>query len=307
MNEVEYDVIAECGRYKFGVVNYNSMVDVCTDNENGQCCILVIDAGLLKLGWPSLDAQFNWWNHETGPSGYGPGNGEAVDWEGKPVDYMPWLYVEHCKALCDQTGYFGIAYKLCKGLNAVSTPIALSDGYDRWGDTVPASRLWKDVLANSGIETYKYLMKWDGSWTPVDPETEEFNPLVGYYIYLFEDCHSLILLVNANETSMPTRTLSAGWNLIGPNPLFPEDSMPVDDALVSVAQIANGNPGYTQAISPIVRCQDAWYYVQGMKCAPSMQSGRGYWVYMLNEAVLVGFGFSWLPDQLSKIYGGYWD
>jgi hypothetical protein len=285
------------------------MVDATALGENGAYKIIVMDAGLLKIGWPKLDAKFNWWNDPTGPTGFGPGpgSGEAVYWVGKPVYYTPWLYAVHTDVLYHQIGKFGFNIDLCKGVNTISTPIAL-DEY------VVPSRQWQHIAANSHLngDDYKYIIKFDETtqtWMPVAP-TDNLDPLEAWYIYIKDgwDYSSLILMVNSDdghEYCMPTRNLAAGWNLIGPNPIFPQGSMPVDDALSSIMQTPAGLPGYTQVVSPVVRCQDAWYYVPGMKIAPNMLSGRGYWVWMENPDILVGFGFSPLPDQLSKIYS-YW-
>ncbi len=315
-SEEEFDAVAEHWKWSCGKVNYNSMVDVDPLSFSG-CGVYEIDAGLLKLGWPCLDAKFNYWNSYLGPSGEGPGNGEAVEWCGKPVKFVPWLYVEHCKVLEDQTGYFGFYYDVCKGVNAISTPIELSNGKDYNGQpiltgdagTIPSSENWGVILENSGIALtdIKFAVGWDASsqmWELLE-STDKLEPLNAYYVYFKNDCEKLIMLVNADGTSMPTKQLYTGWNLVGPNPLFGVDEMPADDVLVSVAQTTTGTPGYSQVVSPIVSCQHAWYYVQGMKCAPDMLSGRGYWVYMLNPALLVGFGFSPLPDQLGYIYYGY--
>jgi hypothetical protein len=322
------DVDAE-GYPWLGVVNYNSMVDpdpadllinsyTGLPTTNG-LCVLSIDAGLLKVGGCYLNAKYNWWNDATGPSGRGPGNGEPVLWFDGIVVFSPWLYVPHTQALADQTGYFGFYIDLCKGLNAVSTPIALED-------TIVESGSWGDVLINSGLFGYnpdntpwtkvKYLQKFDpdkygighGGWVLInDPFAEAFNPLVGYYIYLYDSPKPLhlILMVNASEDSWPMLTLLKGWNLIGPNPIFPDGCIPVDDALVSVEQTPEGDPGYVQVVSPVVRCQPSWYFVRGMNHAPEMKSGHAYWVYMLNEALLVGYGFTPVPDQLDGSYNNW--
>jgi hypothetical protein len=68
-------------------------------------------------------------------------------------------------------------------------------------------------------------------------------------------------------------------------------------ALSSIEQTPGGLPGYVQAISPIVNCQDSWVYVPGMDDR-GMESGRGYWVWMENADTLVGFGFTPLPDKI---------
>jgi hypothetical protein len=55
------------------IANYNQIVG----NEYG-----VISTA------PLVDAQFNWWGDESGPSGIGVGSGDSV---GEDVDYSPWL------------------------------------------------------------------------------------------------------------------------------------------------------------------------------------------------------------------------
>lgn len=37
-----------------------------------------------------MDATYNWWGHASGPSGEGPGTGDAVS---ANVDYCPWLSI----------------------------------------------------------------------------------------------------------------------------------------------------------------------------------------------------------------------
>jgi hypothetical protein len=303
LGEADYDALHGP---RFGRVNYNSIVDATPLGSN--CgIVIVMDAGLLKIGWPRLDAQFNWWNDPTGPTGFGPGTGtgEAVYWVGKKVDYSPWLYVVHTEVLYEQLGKFGFYVKLCKGLNTISTPIALEQ-------TAVDSRLWGDIVVNSGLAgKIKFVFRWDEvgqGWISVDPDNDYFDPLNAWYIYLFDTVEplNLILMVNSDDGhpySMPTRDLEAGWSLIGPNPIFPESGIPVDDALSSIIQTPDGLPGYTQVISPVVRSQNSWYFVPGMHHAPDMKSGRGYWVWMENADTLVGFGFSPLPDQIGW---GWW-
>jgi len=106
---------------------------------------------------------------------------------------------------------------------------------------------------------------------------------------------------NSHPFAMPTVQLNAGWNLIGPNPLFNYSGMPADQVLASVVQTPDGKPGYTQVISPQVKGQRAWIFVPGTKDAPSMESGRGYWIWMQNPDTLAGFGFTPLTDMLLKM------
>ena len=287
----DLDIVILCTH---GVVEYNSMVD---DTKLGTIAgpVLYIDAGLLNLG-PLWSAKFNWWNDMTGPSGMGPGNGEPL--VGFWVKFEPWLYVEHGEVLDDQIGKFGFSIHMCKGLNTLSTPIALN---------MDLSRDWERIVALSGLSgEVLFVDGWDPvtqTWYSVlDPAYDSnLDPLEAWYIYMFEECHSVILLVNptrGHPYAMPTRELSARWDLIGPNPIFPEDGMKVGVALSSIEQTSAGLPGYTQCISPVVRCQDSWFYVPGMTKSKWMESGRGYWVWMENDDTLVGFGFTPLPDKL---------
>jgi hypothetical protein len=277
----------------FGRVNYNSMVDASPLGTN-EGPIWEMDAGLLKIGMPYLNAKYNWWNHHTGPSGEGPGMGEPVLWIGCPVCYVPWLYVEHTEVLEEQLGKFGFYIHMCKGLNTLSTPIALEE-------TVVPSRTWEDIATNSNlIGKVKYVDKWvpGTGWVGVTP-SDTLDPLDAWYIYLFDDCNSVILMVNVDDGhpyAMPTRTLAEGWNLIGPNPIFDEPGMWVDEALKSIELTSGGLPGYAQVVSPVVRCQESWHYVPGME-PEYMNSGDGYWVWMENADTLVGFGFTPLPDK----------
>ena len=292
----DMDITVELLMGRPGVVQYNSMVDATALGSNSGP-IMVVDAGLFYMGFHPLPGRFNWWNHFTGPSGFGPGNGEPVIWVFAEVWYMPWLYVVHTDVLDEQIGKFGFAFHMEKGLNTLSTPIALEE-------YVVPSRQWQDIVANSSLEDQvKFVTRWNPAtqlWESVAP-TDTLDPLDAFYIYMYEECHWVILMVNSDmghPYSMPSRALSADWNLIGPNPLFgPPPFMPVDEALSSIEQTPAGLPGYTQVISPIVSGQEAWYYVPGMDNVPNMWKGRGYWLWMENPDTLAGFGFSPLPHK----------
>jgi len=159
----------------------------------------------------------------------------------------------------------------------------------------PPSHTWEDILANSGNPTIKPIQRWTGTaWVTV-AGTDTLDPLEGYYIYFMQPGVNIILYASS-ANSMPTRTLDAGWSLIGPNPLFTTGSMYVRHALSSISLTPAGTPGYTQAISPVVQCQEAWAFVQDMDGpGPWMISGKAYWVWMENTDTLVGFGFTPLP------------
>jgi hypothetical protein len=287
-----------------GRVNYNSMVDVAPIGTNSGP-ILVLDAGLLFIGFDGpLDARFNWWNDPTGPSGGGPGNGEPLMAPFAPAWFMPWLWVEHCEVLDSQIGKFGFAVHLSKGLNTFSTPIALEE-------TEIPSRRWEDIVANSSLAgELKFADRWDPAtqtWVALTADTL-IDPLDAIYLYTFEDCHSVILMVNSSPGhpyAMPQRQLYAGWNLIGPNPIFPEPGMLVGEALASALVTPDDLPGITQVISPVadLHHQEPWHWVPSMGMdARFMESGLGYWAWSLNPVILPGFGFTPLPHFID-LYG----
>jgi hypothetical protein len=230
--------------------------------------------------------------YASDPDKYRP---EPVIWVAGPVQFSPWLYVEHLQVLDEQIGKFGFYIEMCKGLNTFSTPISLQ------ADDPGRSRTWDDIFANSdltlvngGTGKVKYVLQWTGtSWTSPSG-TDEVLPLEAYYIYMMYPGENIILFVDT-DTSMPTRNLPAGWSLIGPNPLFGAPGMQAKFALESIEQTAGGLPGYSQVISPVVWCQNAWVYVPGMMGPYVMESGRGYWVWMQNPGILAGFGFTPLP------------
>jgi len=298
--EEEVDELDPQGRprHRFGDVNYNSIIDDVPLSLEDNVGVDEDEAGLLKIGRPCLDATLNWWNDPTGPMPVG--NGEWVKWVGDPVFFSPWLYVEHGQVLCEQIGKFGFFIPMCKGLNTLSTPIALEQDP---AVVSPASRTWADIAANSGLDgpmKVKYVNKWvpGTGWQPVAPG-DFLDPLDAWYIYLFAPGENVILYVNSDPLhpyAMPTRDLIAGWSLVGPNPIFYTPAMPVKPALSSIELTPGSDPGYVQAISPVVNCQPSWMYVPSMPGpGPLMNSGRGYWVWMENPDKLVGFGFSPLP------------
>ena len=282
-----------------GVVNYNSMVDVAPAGSSSTgAWMFSVDAGLLKIGCFPLDAQFNYWNDTTGPK-FISGQGEELMWCGAPVCFEPWLYECCATTISDQLGYFGFTIPIVKGLNTLSTPIALEQ-------VKVNSRKWSDIVANSNLGgKVKYADRWDGAtqkWVSVGPN-DTLDPLDAWYVYFYDTAGpNVILLVNTDmghPYAMPTRTVNAGWDLISANPLFNNEGLKVSDATSSIKLTPAGTPGYTQVISPVVKGQNAWIYTPGDQNCPWMDIGRGYWIYTQNNDTLAGFGFTPLPETLT--------
>ena len=246
---------------------------------------LVVDWGMLALG-SDVDARYNWWGDPTGPSGFGPGLGQAIHWcvFCTRVEFEPWLWDFHAPMLENHIGKFGFAICMDRCWNTFSTPIALDDTVDTWGELVNFS---PGLIPG---ETVGAAVEWNGSeWVAAG----ELTPLKGIYVFVIEPTCA-ILLASADD-SWPTRSLSGGWNLVGPNPPFCDYGMEVYAALRSIEETSGGLPGYTQIISPPVSGQDSWYWVPGMSGpgdSPWMTNGKAYWVWMENPDILVGFGFT---------------
>ena len=265
--------------------NYNDMPGKLIGSSEGP--VGFSDLGLMAVGiFGSVDARFNWWGDATGPEPIGDGQGVADCLKGR-VEYEPWLYVEHEKCLKDHMGRFGFAIPLHSCWNTFSTPIALADSVNHWGDLVDFSSLvyteafWWDPTANEG----------DGGWAQV-LDADAVEPLNGMYIKMPADGN--ILLLTSMNDRLPTRDLAPGWNLIGPNPVFYDSCVSVDTAVSSI--IGEEGNGYAFVMSPQVGGQESWVWSGNEPYVPTMTSGYAYWVWMNNADTLAGFGFTPVRD-----------
>lgn len=167
---------------------------------------------------------------------------------------------------------------LQNGWNIMSTPIAL-DG-NTWGAiTTERGTALDYVIAYSHNPV-------TGAFSQV-LNSDTLTPLTGVYIKM-SSADSVPLWVGSDLTAPPTRTLSTGWNLIGPSN-WPMNSTPniTPDVLTSVYETATGARGYTNVVSPGLN-QTYWAYARNSTAIPMVEMGRGYWVYMENSDILAG-------------------
>lgn len=75
--------------------------------------------------------------------------------------------------------------------------------------------------------------------------------------------------------SIPSRTLSANWNLIG-------GGMTTRTEIASCTSIAESGStaGYSHIVSPAENAAGAWVYIAGANTAQSFVAGEGYWVFL---------------------------
>ena len=218
-----------------------------------------------------VDATNNWWGHSSGPDGVGPGTGDSVSTN---VDYAPWLYLTTeanggntvANIVANQVPAYANSVDLTAGWNTFSVPIGLDGQYNNWNELVTLTGL-----------SYTFAYRFD-------PTTQQFKSLAtdstyalapgeGFYIKLgsavsLPYCYSTVL-------SIPSRNLSAGWNLIGGGM---DADMSEIDSCVSIATIGS-TAGYTHIISPAEN-DSAWVYIAGTESSGSFVVGEGYWVFL---------------------------
>jgi hypothetical protein len=290
-NNVQFNCIA--GSDDFGL--YGGFLGVPSAQDSGEAS-----------SYYDVDAEYNWWGDASGPSGWGPGTGDAIygTWE-----YEPWLTRPHETVLGEDKAYFGFEllpwywldsasagehdsvpaeinrwYGLKEGWNTMSTPIALEDNK------------WSSINSIGDGLDYQIAYTFDAStqsWVQI-LDSSRLKPLDAIYIKMYS--YDIVpLCISPEINSPPVKQLQKGWNLIGPaySPVQ-EDSlgwhfMPVDKALVSIEKTSNGLTGYTIVVSPPVNEYTWTYTVNQDRRGPTMDTGRGYWVYMENEDELAGF------------------
>lgn len=268
-----------------GDVNFNDLVG---SDDAG---LFVVDSIALptEVGaedFDPTDATYNYYGAMSGPSGVGPGIGDAVY---GTCTYEPWLTEPFAVVIGEQKAAFGFElkgeydyYALEKGWNTLSTPISLVNS--SWGSI---SKL------GDGLD-YCAAVTWDAeqqTWVQVIDSTE-IGPLDAIFIKMIRD-DRVPLAINPEITSPAVKCLKPGWNLIGPAYCLDQDcllweTLPVDKTLISVAETPDGKIGYTLVVSPSVN-EDCWVYTAGCDEAPTMDVGRGYWVFMKNCDTLAGF------------------
>ena len=244
----------------------------------------------------TLDAKYNYWGDPSGPTVTSNARGTGDTVAATHVDYEPWLHTTQATVYPSGTRYY--AYNWCdltKGWNIWSTPIALDEQADTWKEY---KELGNDLDLATGSNVY-YVTS-SGTWaTPGDDY--ELSPCDALYIKMASAQNSPILF--SPSTSVPSKTLVAGWNLISASYVDNMDSPTitnttnVENALASVYNVPGANNlGYSIVVSPAVN-QTAWTDVRGTNInitlyRKAMEPTKGYWVFMTNAGTLAGTVFT---------------
>ncbi len=170
---------------------------------------------------------------------------------------------------------------LSAGWNLLSTPILLDADSDALEQIFDAQS-----LANIDIS-----YRWDAvsqQWAV--PTGYELSPLEAVYLKVSSGASATAEFTLSQELSwLPSRELQRGLNLFGPAPALGEGGfpgMPLDQALISIAEAEGGLRGYTMVVSP-AHNQPGWTYGLGGQIQDLIPF-KGYWVVMENTDTLYG-------------------
>jgi hypothetical protein len=250
-----------------------------------------------------MDCKYNWFGSATGPaytaltganvSKSNPnGTGDRIT---DKVTYYPWLYKSRADVVADNASYQACTMKLVSGWNTLSTPVKLISTADSVDELIP-----------SGM-TIGYYYDATG-WQQIT-SGYVLNPCDAVYVKMSAVTY-VLLKFDASAFSTPSKSLSAGWNLIGLSYLS-SSGMEPDDAVASVYKTAANLPGYSQVVSPSLNAtQTNMYGTAGASWSISsaqhgttitdknMYAGLGYWCYMQNAATLAGFEITPIAPDL---------
>ena len=177
-----------------------------------------------------------------------------------------------------------IALRLKEGWNLISTPRPLAD------------KRVESVFADLPVE--KVLTCLGGE----EREVVELRPGLGYLVEAKEECELVLNFAEMEASTVPeVLELPEGWNLIGFASSSLEPSMPLRrylgkdlaDKWVAVYD-ENLEEARPQSVSPYIWASGGFatttgepYYEDPSHNLPVVELGRGYWLYLKDEGVLV--------------------
>jgi len=246
------------------------------------------------------DCKYNYFGDATGPyysaltgaTVTKSNTGGAGDQITDLVTYYPWLHKPLTDVVADNASYQACTMSLVSGWNTLSTPVKLISTADSIDELIPSGMTigyYYDATGWHQITTGYTLNACDAVYVKMSAATD------------------VLLKFDAGAWTMPSKALSAGWNLISLAALDSGGKL-ADVAVASVYQTAAGLPGYSQVISPSLNATQydmywnagtGWSYSSGQTAdADRMYVGLGYWVYMQNAATLAGFEITPIAPDL---------
>ena len=205
---------------------------------------------------------------------------QASDLAGNPMaEAKVWSFTTRA------AGLISFTVTLSAGWNLLSTPIKLEADSDAL----------EQIFDAQSLANIEGSYRWEAvSQQWVVPTGYELSPLEAVYLKVKADASATAEFITSQELSeLPSRELQPGLNLIGSAPaleagVFP--AMPLDQALISIADAEGGLRGYTMVVSP-EHNQTAWAYALGGEIKDLIPF-KGYWVVMENADTLYGFSIT---------------
>jgi len=268
----------------YGFVLWNAAPAINSNNiyQNALCGVY-----RTLVGSPegTLDALYNYWGDETGPSHATLNPGAQGDVVSDKVDFSPWLYETQEKFVSDAPCYAGSVVlgneatpvepgSYAGGWNSFSTPVTLDSSADYIIEllTLTAGSDLSIVRAQRfDLASQEWVLLVMGE-TVVD---YPIKPGEGFFIQVSIK-GSLPILCNTNPILPPRTDLVAGWNLVG---LSNFKGMTVADALNSV--------DYSVVLSASPPNAASWS-VPPATTSTFMQLGEAYWLGMGQPGILFG-------------------
>ena len=176
---------------------------------------------------------------------------------------------------------------LNEGWNIFSTPVALDSDNSSFEDIFSATEQQKVLV----------VLGWDGNQWFIPNPSRQIDPLYAYFIKIKEESTATAILVPSKSiTSLPSRQVISGINLVGPAPAYDENihgfqAMPLDQSLTSIEYVGDLT-GYIIVVSPNMN-QPGWAYAKGGSLRELLPF-KGYWVVMENGPDTL-YGFSTTP------------
>jgi parallel beta-helix repeat protein len=245
--------------------------------------------GVSNLGTDTLNALYNWWGDETGPSHATLNTNAQGNAVSDNVNFSPWLYKPQQNFVSGAPCYAGsvvlaneatvVGADSDGGWNSFSTPVTLAGEANTWSELLV-------LVHDSGLSILRvqYFNPSTQAWVPVVMNDTLVNstynsiaPGVGFFIQVTTK-GSLPILCNTGATSPPMTNLLAGWNLVGLSNLT---HMTVADALHGIS--------YSVALSASPPNTSAWSVPPSADSAKDLLLGEAYWVAMSEPGILFGF------------------
>jgi hypothetical protein len=251
--------------------------------------------GIENRGGFAVPALYNWWGNMSGPSAGDVATTTAKGSGDKILDndtaFEPWLTETYANTYVDNIRYYAALLPLDAGWNTLSVPITLKSSASSLTEIVS---LGSYIVTTGTSQNYAGGYYWDGSWKSLTGDYE-FAPGKAVYVKMLAPANFPV--VYSGQISLPTVSLSTGWNLIGS--MFGIDKtngdygiaatndsdgmMKVNIALDSIKTNAS------VVVSPAVPGQTAPWGTVASDVNTEMIVGEGYWVYMKAADTLAGF------------------